>query len=55
MPRALHGITRVVGEVEVGGGGGGGKHVTSPGEEGYWRDILHPHLLTIFVVKCSFS
>ena len=47
MPRALHGITRVVGEVEVGsgrGGGGGGKHVASPGEEGYWRDILHPHL-----------
>ena len=23
-PRALHGITRVVGEVEVGSGGGGG-------------------------------
>ena len=21
----------------------GGKHVASPGEEGYWRDILHPH------------
>ena len=42
LPRALHGITRIVGEVEVGGGGGGGgggKHVASPGEEGYWRNM----------------